>query len=197
MGVISAKEAEDLLFSWANLPGPRGYFPNNTPETREWREAAERLTSRSPLVFDFVVRKRNRLDQLLKEGQRWLTMAWDATDSRHRDWYLFVWRYQYQSRRVTAEFGDSLPGGIGPDAERFFSHLIPDVPDVTPFEAAIFYLQVNLSHRMLHCPNPTCAKPYFFKTKKVQKYCSPACAEPARREAKRIWWEQNRGKGAR
>jgi hypothetical protein len=36
--------------------------------------------------------------------------------------------------------------------------------------------------------------PYFIKYRREQKYCCNPCAAPAKREAKRRWWNQNRAK---
>lgn len=69
--------------------------------------------------------------------------------------------------------------------------LLPEVP-LTSFEAAMFYLQTQLTDSLRRCPNPTCPAPYFFATKKGQKFCSTVCAEPAQRESKRKWWNENR-----
>jgi hypothetical protein len=66
-------------------------------------------------------------------------------------------------------------------------------PDITPMEAALYHLQ-RIGDRARHCPNPECPAPYFIAMKKGQKYCSPDCAEPSRRESKRKWWNVNRGK---
>jgi hypothetical protein len=46
------------------------------------------------------------------------------------------------------------------------------------------------------CANTDCATPYFISKRKDQKYCSPECAAPAKREAKRKWWKENRGRSA-
>lgn len=66
-------------------------------------------------------------------------------------------------------------------------------PRRTPFEESLFYLQQN-RRRAMYCPNPKCETPCFFATKKAQKYCSLACAQPAQREAKRQWWADNKAK---
>ena len=70
-----------------------------------------------------------------------------------------------------------------------------DPPPVTPIEAAAFYFQRNAS-RAHRCVNPDCDAPYYLASKKGQKYCDEECAKPAKREAKRRWWSQNRGKEA-
>lgn len=79
--------------------------------------------------------------------------------------------------------------------ERFFetwvgTDLFEDVPRVCPFEAALYWLQNN-QRLMLCCGGPTCAAPYFLRTEKGQKFCSPECADPARREAKLRWWNES------
>jgi len=77
------------------------------------------------------------------------------------------------------------------------AELFEEVPKVTPFEAAMIYLQKALAGKTRHCPNETCPAPYFITTKKGQKFCSPECGDPVRREAKRRWWNENRGKTSR
>lgn len=47
------------------------------------------------------------------------------------------------------------------------------------------------------CLNPDCPARYFVADRRSQKFCSEKCAEPARREYKRRWWNDNRGSGAR
>ena len=71
--------------------------------------------------------------------------------------------------------------------------LLEDVPRISPFEAAVYWLQIN-QKLMVYCEGPVCPAPYFFRAEKGQKYCSPECADPARREAKLKWWNENRGK---
>src|SRR5215510_14803451 len=67
---------------------------------------------------------------------------------------------------------------------------------ITPGEAAIFHLRHNRD-RALHCPNPACPAPYFFRIKKGQKFCSRECAKPSQCESKRLWWASNRGSHGR
>jgi hypothetical protein len=173
LGRISANDAEKLLRDWANLP-TWGHPP--TAADADMRNASvRRMLSRHREIFSSL-EKSKEFERLLSEIRDWLQRAWDAPDVRHRDWYLFTARYRYESLH-------------GDDA------MIPDVPHVTPFEAAIFYVQTN-AHRMQRCPNPSCPAPYFLKApgKKVQKFCSPECAGPSRQESKRRWWASNRAK---
>lgn len=191
LGVITARKAERVLLDWVNLPSVAEGVDS---------DKYEQILQHHSDVFTLEDTRaeaqkawRQELNRALQTGQACLRRVWDAPDPRRRDWHIFVLRglYQDSQRRVLAPVRGVFTSMR--DAHDF----LPDVPAVTPVEAALFYLQSRLAHRMLHCPNPTCAAPYFFKTKKVQKYCSPECADPARREAKRIWWNQNRGKGAR
>ena len=43
----------------------------------------------------------------------------------------------------------------------------------------------------LHCGNPNCAAPYFFATRKGQKYCTDSCAAYGQRLAKSRWWAEH------
>jgi len=56
---------------------------------------------------------------------------------------------------------------------------------------------VKYGDRLAYCWNPGCRTPFFFADRKGQKHCSKECAEPAKREAKRKWWRENRGKATR
>lgn len=47
------------------------------------------------------------------------------------------------------------------------------------------------------CRSPECPAPYFFVVRSDQRYCSTACAWPAKKEAKLKWWRKHRGKTAR
>ena len=53
---------------------------------------------------------------------------------------------------------------------------------------------LEFGDRLAYCWNPACAAPFFIGDRIGRKYCSPACAEPANRAAKRKWWNENRGK---
>jgi hypothetical protein len=207
LGVISARQAESLWRDWANLPSPVDY--------PQYRGAVERFLSRYPYVFQFrdgdgaeagPLAGTADLNVLLAAVRTGLCRAWLAPDAHHRDWYIFQLRYAYERTRARIEEPDPSLVPESSDTPELqarrslrsmITDLLQDVPPATPFEAAIFYLHSRLADRMLRCANPGCVKPYFFRMKKGQKYCSAACADPARRESKRTWWNQNRGKSAR
>jgi len=173
LGMISAERAERVLLDWANLselPDRRGH---------QW------IASRHPEVFGFVASDDKKLERLAQNVGRYLPLAWDATDTRERDWYIFTARQEYERGRLEVELRKNLGPGIGRE-------LIPGLPEVTPGEAALFHL-TRIAYRMRHCPNPDCPAPYFFRAvgKKVQKFCSPECGDPSRRESKRLSWQRN------
>jgi hypothetical protein len=68
---------------------------------------------------------------------------------------------------------------------------IPDgLPPYSPFEKAILLLS-DAAEFARYCGNPECFTPYFFASRRNQKYCSDACAKPAQREFKRQWWAEH------
>jgi hypothetical protein len=73
--------------------------------------------------------------------------------------------------------------------------LLAPPPEISPLEAALYYLQEGIGDRAKHCGYAGCRNPYFVAEKRWQKYCSEACASPSNREAKRKWWHENKGKG--
>lgn len=145
------------------------------------------------------------------------------SDPRRREWLFVKARFLYHSglESLRAAIQDVVVGysevrevkdGVE-QAPRAVRSLQVDTPDdlhlafairlaalevpLTPFEAAMFHLQTHLADKIRRCPNPTCPAPYFFAVKRAQKFCSTSCAEPAQREAKRRWWNENRAPKAK
>ena len=56
---------------------------------------------------------------------------------------------------------------------------------------------VEYGNRLAYCWNPDCVARFFIGDRKGRKFCSPACAKPAKRAAKRKWWRENRGTAAK
>jgi hypothetical protein len=105
-----------------------------------------------------------------------LCHVWDQPDPRTREWGVFLLlllvRGEAGSRHLT------VLGFPGP------------LPPPTPFEKALLWF-VDVRDRARHCPNPDCPAPYYFATRRSQKYCSDRCALPAQREFKRRWWAEH------
>jgi hypothetical protein len=67
--------------------------------------------------------------------------------------------------------------------------------DHSCFNDAVNYVQFHLSHKMRKCPNPECAKPYFFARRKEITCGNPGCVKFAQRKYKKQWHAaKNRGK---
>ena len=65
-------------------------------------------------------------------------------------------------------------------------------PDQTSLPVVLLWGCLQNGDRLAYCQNPECPAPYFIRTRKQQKFCTEACAAPAKREAKRKWWNANR-----
>lgn len=62
--------------------------------------------------------------------------------------------------------------------------------------SALVHAVMVFNRRLLYCRNKKCKAPYFIASKSDGLYCSPECAAPAKRAAKRKWWRHNRGADA-
>lgn len=205
LGVIPAARAEEMLVEWVNT--------NITELALEDANAWERLFRRYPEIpsvpaAEIVPVTEANFDRFQPQMEMadmvasYLSKAWDAADLRHFDWYTWKAQSEYAHEAACAKH-NVPPSHVNPekgnerDAIRRMAAAITEGDEppavITPVEAAIFHLRHNRK-RALHCPNPECPAPYFFATKKGQKYCSPECAKPAQREAKRKWWDEHRAK---
>ena len=167
LGMITPSRAEDLLVSWANLRTP------------------EHIKRMRALYSDVVVSLLT--DQDLLEMREDIRLAWDAQDRRHRDWYLFLLRQNFQHNEVMRE---RFASREQPNPGRLEARLTAP-PALTPFEAAIVHFQTTVADRAKHCSSPVCGEPYFIAVKRWQKFCSEKCAGPANRESKRKWWQEH------
>jgi hypothetical protein len=150
-------------------------------------------------IFDDLAMRAIWLRNLLRR-------AWDATDQRHREWFVHETESYYHKLRADRDLGEQVGdrtmlremlGGYLQLGDPIFDLRTVEPPaEPTPLEAALFYFKRNVN-RARHCPNPDCPAAYFFAAKKGQKYCSEICAKPAQREAKLRWWHENRGNRTR
>jgi hypothetical protein len=123
-----------------------------------------------------------------------LRRLWVEKDNRQRDWYCYRLRDVHRQMVRHLEGWEERPIWGGSDTPvRLTDYALQEVPRVSPFEAAICWLQFNY-RLMLHCANPLCDTPYFLRPEKSkrQDYCSPECADPARKAAKLKWWNEHR-----
>ncbi len=219
LGMLSIKEIKSFLMDCVNLPNPIDY-PKNHSQFDRWLKRWQRLFTyqieaeggkRRPTPF-----ARESLESFVPKVRTGLRRIWYEKDARQRDWYFYRLRDEYQRIIVSAE-NPHIIDFARPDAAnrllkldrvsrkrkdnsgqraRFFetwagrTDLLDDAPTICPFEAAVYWLQIN-QKLMVYCAGPVCAA-VLFRTEKGQKYCSPECADPARREAKLKWWNENR-----
>jgi hypothetical protein len=193
LGVLPPKKAEGFLSDWANMPAP-------WPLTHMDKESLQKFA-------DSTNRIRRRYKELLGDptqlewDEHWavghlllrdmLRRAWDTRDMREREWLCFKFRDSYASmarhERMSIEEIREEELAAAVTGPRYAA------PPITPLEASLFYFQ-HQRNRTLRCPNVECPAPYFFASKKGQKFCSRACALPTRLESKRRWWAKHRAK---
>ena len=199
LGVMTPKQIEVFLVDCVNLPNPIDY-PENRHEFDRWLQRWQWMftfrTEDQAAKLRILEIPPQELETFAPVARTTLRRLWQEQDLRQREWYLYRLRDIYHQLILTLENPDSFDyrSENSNPIKRLTDRLLQDVPRVCPFEAAIFWLQANQS-RMLYCQNPMCETPYFFRTKKGQKFCSPECARPATKESKRRWWAENRGKG--
>jgi hypothetical protein len=76
-----------------------------------------------------------------------------------------------------------------PMGESYSDAFSDSLGPLSPLERILNELAAERSHQLAHvCGNSKCSSPYFFATRRSQKYCTEGCAAPAQREAKLKWW---------
>jgi len=220
LGTLSAGAIRKFLMDCLNLPNPIDY-PEHRPQFERWLKRWERLfTFRGETEdgeYQTMQVPRKELERFAPRVRTTLRRIWNEGDARQRDWYFYRLRDEYHRLLVRLEnpylldLTDANAAARLADFEQesqqrgddagqriaFFQRcvvgadLFEEAPRICPFEAAVYWLQMN-QKLMVYCAGPMCAAPYFFRSEKGQKYCSPECADPARKEAKLKWWNENR-----
>jgi hypothetical protein len=210
LGILPEQSIKDFLVECANLPNPIDYPENRLHFERWLRRWRHVLAFKNDAESTWI--RKEQLELLAPQLRSTLCRIWMEQDARQRDWYFYCLRDAYNRTLVLAE----NPGLLNPtdatamkkferisrarqdDAAqkaRFLreltgSDLFECVPRLSPLEAALYWLQCNQT-LMVRCGGPVCAAPYFLRTTKGQKFCSPECADPARRQAKLRWWRES------
>jgi hypothetical protein len=230
LGIVSVNEIKEFLMDSVNLPDPIDYGEHKSHFERWLRRWQRLFTFRKEEEVETKVTLEDLLDgtaeaeENAKDVDRpkllsipisaeqlalfapivrtTLRRLWTEPDSRQRDWYFYRLRdaHRQMVRHLEGWQEDATWGGPR-TVQRLMDYALQEVPTISAFEAAMYWLQLNHT-LMLHCGNPMCDTPYFLRPEKTkrQKYCSPECADPARREAKLRWWNRspnspkNRGK---
>jgi hypothetical protein len=195
LGVLSAARAERMLTEWVNTD--LACFTDANAWERLFRLYPEIPSVPSSDILPFGEKKWLLFHQQMEMAEEVaadLARAWESPDLRHFEWYTWKAQMDYEFQAASARH-DLLEPGVSienmPSAIAAITESGEPPVTITPVEAAIYHLRRNRK-RALHCPNPDCPAPYFFASKKGQKYCSLECAKPSQRESKRRWWAENR-----
>jgi hypothetical protein len=173
LAVLTPRDAQRLLLDWVNLDFLRG----RDDQLRRFRARHKDVIG--PLR-----------DGDLQDLRDELRLVWDEQDRRRQDWYIFRLRDSFHRYGIMHDITEKREA---PSPQRLAGRL-SEPPEITAFEAAMFYFQRQLAASAKHCRNETCPAPYFIAKKKWQKFCSEKCTGPANRESKREWWRKNRAK---
>ena len=182
---ISAGEAKEVLIDLANLR-------DESAAPRFKRRHGDKFLPESTdqLIRSWAIRgEEEDVGNLSAEQKFWKYWLFPLRDSVRRLWtgderekrwgtfrilekYFLVGSRRFAAGPITDDVEWFLPADLGPETtcERIFAHM---------------------SGRTSYCQNPNCAAPYFFPTRRSQKYCSDVCAIPAQRDSKRKWWSEN------
>jgi hypothetical protein len=113
-----------------------------------------------------------------------LRAIWIAPDYRTKEWGVFR---LIESAMITE--ANSI-NGIEPATLNIVEGRVLPLPSPTPLEQCLRYLLRN-TNKTVFCSHSECPAPFFFGSRKSQKYCSTVCALPAQRKFKREWWSKN------
>ena len=119
-----------------------------------------------------------------------LRKAWGMGQSQQRQAFLDVPCIAvYGSLRFAGSDASQFAAALSRVAERqsLQTGLRPD-----PFLQALYRAR-SVAHRMQICAGPACQHPFFLAVRRTQKFCSKACAAPAKQESKNRWWRRKGG----
>lgn len=194
LGVMSADQIRAFLEDCVNLPNPIDYPDHRTHFERwllRWRGLFTFWTDDKKGKRMKTLVPREHLEILAPVVRTTLCRLWGEPDARQRDWYCYRLRDAHrQMVRHLEGWEDNAVWGRRDTIQRLMDYAMQEVPDTSPFEAAILWAQSNQS-LMLRCAAAMCPAPYFFRSEKGQRFCSPACADAAQREAKLRWWNKS------
>jgi hypothetical protein len=214
---LSPKRMESALVDWANamteypIGAPRPFSQAARESITRTDAEITRLMKRHPDVFSDLPTAEppppaagsvipSSHWQIVARVQNFLKLAWDASDLRAREWYIFKARDEWHQLTTFAPVWEKriLQGGSRLLDQLTDEELALNIqpPPLTPFERVAYHFH-RIADRARHCANPECPAPYFFAAKKGQKYCTSKCSAPSQRDQKRRWWRENRAKKGR
>ena len=166
---ISVGQMENLLEDFANAP--TSLAPDQKGLTDE---SIKRLIIKYPEFFESLQFKSVQGWLLVAQVQDSLRAAWDAPDLRRQERFIFQARRSYHWSTVIDPIETAM---LNTGDERILQKLRSElaaarcaVPTLSPFERVAYHFH-RIAERARQCANPECPRPYFFASKKGQKYC--------------------------
>lgn len=114
--------------------------------------------------------------------------VWEASSPRDKEYLIFSLREMV----LRGAHEHSLAKRhSSPDNPYAYLQLVnKQVPPEHQFEQISRYF-LTTAKNTKKCQNPECPAPYFFATRRSQRFCGTECAKLAQRESKRKWWRAN------
>jgi hypothetical protein len=177
----------EFLFDVVNFDGTdRSLLKHCSRKFPEFVPAHEQLESAAKLIrgtlFDSVKPEQWVIDAFAYGLRANLRLAWREPEGYPRfsrlmrEDCLFWLTYDSFARKMEPRFSDALLESAV-------------APLYKLFEAA--NAAIELQDKMGYCGNPECPAPYFFETRRGQRFCSEECAGVGMREAKKRWWDKH------
>ncbi len=193
LGTNKETRLKAFLLDCVNLPNPIDY-PGNEAHFERWLNLwGKSFTYRADVEGESKTTRvpREQLEMFAPIIRTTLARLWDEQDERQRDWYCFRMRDAHrQMIRWLEGAHEALTWGGRKTVSRWTDYDIQEVPRSSPFEVAAFWLQHHPGLTRV-CENPGCEAPYYFRGGKRQSFCSPECADVARKAAKLRWWNES------
>jgi hypothetical protein len=121
------------------------------------------------------------------ELRRKVRDIWLMPDRRGKEWYAFR---MIESAGIAVANVPPYEARLERDLGTLWSNARKPVPPLTAIELCLRHL-IAKGDKARICQNKDCDKPYYFATRRSQKYCSERCALPAQRKFKRDWWNRS------
>jgi hypothetical protein len=193
---ISKPRLERLLCDWANLQFPFPLVDYTAQQLKEFADVTDLLHKRYKPGAFFGRRVFGEDEGCELVGDLWLggflRAAWNTSDVRTREWYLFRLRDGANKilRRRRMSSDEWLQDRL---SEARVDSEANAPPPLHLIECAVVYFQRN-APRARRCANAECVTPLFFAAKRNTRYCSVQCGRPSKLGSKRKWWAKNRAK---
>jgi hypothetical protein len=172
---ISPAEAKRFLTELANLSDDAvGRFQKRFGDRVPNNNVATFVLTSESFTLGTEEQERQTVEAETLGLRNLLRRIWIEPDLRTKRYGVFLlWKRSMFSSLTWV--GEEIPFGL---------------PPPSPFEQAIQVL-IDAAELARYCGNPECFTPYFFASRRSQKYCSDACALPAQKEFKRQWWSEH------